>query len=172
MKSTGKFFLGICIIAVFTVQQSCGFYSFSGTSICAEVETYSVSFFENNASIVSPLLSQTMTEELKQKFISETNLSIQEKDGDYEFSGSITKFEVTPVAAQNTDVASQNRLTIVVSAKLVCEKCPESSFEKDFNGFLDFDATEDFSSVENQLVGDIVKDQLVQKIFNEAAINW
>ena len=31
--------------------QSCGFYSFSGTSIPQEVKTFSVSYFENNAPI-------------------------------------------------------------------------------------------------------------------------
>ena len=69
------------------VLQSCGFYSFSGTSIPQEVKTFSVSYFDNNAPINSPLLSQTITEGLKQKFISETNLSIEERNGDFDFSG-------------------------------------------------------------------------------------
>jgi hypothetical protein len=91
--------------------QSCGFYSFSGTSIPQEVKTFSVSYFENNAPINSPLLSQTITEGLKQKFISETNLSIEEQNGDFDFSGEITSFTVTPVSAQSTDNAQLNRLT-------------------------------------------------------------
>ena len=113
----------IAILSVFmmglSLLSSCGFYSFSGTSIDPKVETFSVSFFENNASIVSPLLSQTITENLKQKFISETNLSIVENDGDFSFSGVITGFSVAPVSAQSTDDASLNRLTIMVDVKLV-----------------------------------------------------
>lgn len=172
MRLMGKLLSSLAILVVIIIQQGCGFYSFSGTSICAEVETFSVSFFENNAAIVSPLLSQTITEELKQKFISETNLSIQEGEGDFQFTGSITRFEVTPVAAQSADIASQNRLTIYVDVKLECEKCPESAFEQEFQGFLDFDAAADFSSVENDLIDEIVNEQLIQKIFNKAAINW
>ena len=88
--------------------KSCGFYSFSGTSIPQEVKTFSVSYFDNNAPINSPLLSQTITEGLKQKFISETNLSIEERNGDFDFSGEITSFTVTPVSAQSTDNAQLN----------------------------------------------------------------
>ena len=153
------------------VLQSCGFYSFSGTSIPQEVKTFSVSYFDNNAPINSPLLSQTITEGLKQKFISETNLSIEERNGDFEFSGEITSFTVTPVSAQSTDNAQLNRLTIKVAVKLVCASDDKISFEKTFSNFQDFDATLNFSDVENDLVEEI-SEMLIQSIFNKAAINW
>ena len=153
------------------VLQSCGFYSFSGTSIPQEVKTFSVSYFDNNAPINSPLLSQTITEGLKQKFISETNLSIEERNGDFEFSGEITSFTVTPVSAQSTDNAQLNRLTIQVAIKLVCASDDKISFEQTFSNFQDFDATLNFSDVENDLVEEISQ-MLIQSIFNKAAINW
>ena len=77
LKINTWIFSGLLLAIV--ALQSCGFYSFSGTSIPQEVKTFSVSYFENNAPINSPLLSQTITEGLKQKFISETNLSIEEQ---------------------------------------------------------------------------------------------
>ena len=153
------------------VLQSCGFYSFSGTSIPQEVKTFSVSYFDNNAPINSPLLSQTITEGLKQKFISETNLSIEERNGDFEFSGEITSFTVTPVSAQSTDNAQLNRLTIQVAVKLGCASDDKISFEQTFSNFQDFDATLNFSDVENELVEEI-SEMLIQSIFNKAAINW
>ena len=153
------------------VLQSCGFYSFSGTSIPQEVKTFSVSYFDNNAPINSPLLSQTITEGLKQKFISETNLSIEERNGDFDFSGEITSFTVTPVSAQSTDNAQLNRLTIQVAVKLVCASDDKISFEQTFSNFQDFDATLNFSDVENDLVEEISQ-MFIQSIFNKAAINW
>jgi hypothetical protein len=153
------------------VLQSCGFYSFSGTSIPQEVKTFSVSYFDNNAPINSPLLSQTITEGLKQKFISETNLSIEERNGDFEFSGEIISFTVTPVSAQSTDNAQLNRLTIQVAVKLVCASDDKISFEQTFSNFQDFDAKINFSDVENDLVEEI-SEMLIQSIFNKAAINW
>ena len=151
--------------------KSCGFYSFSGTSIPQEVKTFSVSYFDNNAPINSTLLSQTITEGLKQKFISETNLSIEERNGDFEFSGEIISFTVTPVSAQSTDNAQLNRLTIQVAVKLVCASDDKISFEQTFSNFQDFDATLNFSDVENDLVEEI-SEMLIQSIFNKAAINW
>ena len=171
MKSITKVLIIIGLLGLSFTQQSCGFYKFSGTSICVEVETFSVGFFENNASIVNPLLSQNITEKLKEKFISETNLSITEQKGDFEFSGAITNYTVAPISAQGGDNASMNRLTISVDVKLICPKCPKSAFEQTFTNFQDFDAAENFSDVEEELIEEISV-MLVQSIFNKAAINW
>lgn len=130
-----------------------------------------MSYFENTAPIISPLLSQTITEGLKQKFISETNLNITEQNGDFNFSGEITSFVVAPVSAQSTDNAQLNRLTIKVAVKLECVADESISFEETFSNFQDFDATVNFSDVENDLVEEI-SDMLIQSIFNKAAINW
>lgn len=169
MKSIIK--LSSFVIASMMLLNSCGFYGFSGTSIDPKVKTFSVSFFENKAPIVSPLLSQTITEKLKQKFISETSLSITENEGDFKFTGYITSFTVAPISAQNTDNASLNRLTITVNVKLVSDKDPKSAFEQTFTNFQDFDAAKDFSQVETELVNEI-SEMLIQTIFNKAAINW
>ena len=159
------------LVGAISLLSSCGFYSFSGTSIPPEVKTFSVGFFENNASINSPLLSQTITEGLKQKFISETNMSITEKEGDFDFSGEITGFTVAPASAQSSDNATLNRLTITANVKLVCKSDPKLSFDQAFSNFQDFDATQDFNTVENDLVEEI-SDMMIQSIFNKAAINW
>ena len=45
------------------------------------------------------------------------------------------------------------------------------SFEQSFSNFQDFDATLNFSDVENDLV-DEISTMLIQSIFNKAAINW
>ena len=167
LKISGLFLL----LYASTCLTSCGLYSFSGTSIPPEVTTFSVDFFENRASIVSPVLSQTVTEKLKTKFISETNLSIEESEGDFSFSGYIANYVVEPVSARNTDEAQLNRLRITVQAKLECEKNPKLSFDQSFTNFQDFDAKTNFSSVESQLIDEITE-MLIQQIFNKAAINW
>ena len=171
MKLKANIVVFAVLVGAVSVLSSCGFYSFSGTSIPIEVKTFSVAFFENNASINSPLLSQTLTEGLKQKFISETSMSITEKEGDFEFSGEITDFTVSPASAQSSDNATLNRLTIVANVKLVCKSDPKLSFEQSFSNFQDFDATQDFNTVENELA-DEISDMLIQSIFNKAAINW
>src|SRR5215471_1868209 len=90
----------------------CGVYSFTGASIDPSVKTFTVHFITNQAQLVIPSLSQQLTDALKNRFITNTNLSLQQSDGDLEFSGTITNYQVTPVAAQANEVAALNRLTI------------------------------------------------------------
>lgn len=169
MALRNRLFVGIFLSV--SLLSACGIYTFSGTSIPENVKTFSVDFFENKASIVAPNLSQTFTEKLKDKFTSETNLLIEEEAGDFDFSGYISNYTVTPVSARNNETAQLNRLKIKVHVILECVKDPKLSFETDFENFQDFDATTDLSTIEGQLIDEIT-DMLVQNIFNKAAINW
>ena len=147
-----------------------GCYSFQGASIPPDVNTYSVGFFENRAPTVNPKLSQTITEKLKDK-MNNTRLNFIRENGDFNFNGFISNYTITPIAVQGDANTTQNRLTISVNIKFECLKHPGSNFEQEFSSFQDFDATKNFSTLENTLVADIT-DQLVQEIFNKAAVNW
>ncbi|MBE0641602.1 MAG: hypothetical protein IH599_06160, partial [Bacteroidales bacterium] len=61
---------------------SCGVYSFTGASISPEVKTISIINFPNNAPLVQPTLSLELTNALKDKFSSQTNLTLVQRDGD------------------------------------------------------------------------------------------
>src|SRR5512145_844688 len=108
---------GIAIIISFLgliVMASCKIYSFTGASIAPDVKTVSIIYFPNQAPLVQPTLSQVFTEALKDKFISQTSLTLVDNGGDLNFEGAITSYGTQPVAIQSGDVASQNRLTIAV----------------------------------------------------------
>ena len=47
-------------------------YSLSGASIPPDAKTFSVQYFPNNAAMVAPILSATLTDELTQRFASRT----------------------------------------------------------------------------------------------------
>jgi len=145
-------------------------YSFQGASIPPDVETYSVGFFENKATTVNPKLGQTLTEKLKDK-MNNTRLNFTRENGDFNFNGTITGYTIAPVTVQEDANATQNRLSIVVNIKFECVKHKELNFEQSFSGFQDFDASKNFSSLEDNLVAGIT-DQLIQEIFNKAAVNW
>ena len=99
-------------------MQSCKVkYSFTGASISPEVKTVNVDYFQNLSSLVNPQLSGYLTEELKNRFVSQTSLNVVRADGDLQFSGQITGYTVTPIAIQSNEVAAQNRLKITVKVK-------------------------------------------------------
>lgn len=146
-------------------------YSTSGASIPTAAKTFSVQLFENNASIVNPSLSQLLTDELRNKLESQTSLKPINGFGDLDFTGSITGYEVRPVAIQGDDVAAKNRLTITLKVKYSNALDPKYEFDKSFSRYEDFDGNSDLSQVEGNLVPLIVE-KLVQDIFNESVVNW
>lgn len=162
----------IFVFVVIPVFQSCTMsYKFSGASIPPEAKTASIQLFQNLASIVNPTLSSYITEELKNRFISQTRLAIINEYGDFAFSGQITQYTVAPIAIQGNEIAAQNRLTISVKVKFVNAIDPKQSFDKTFTQFENFNSNQNFSSVESSLVALIVE-KLVDDIFNAAAANW
>lgn len=157
---------------VMPVFNSCTMsYKFSGASIPPEAKTVSIQLFQNLASIVNPTLSSYLTEELKNRFISQTRLAVISEYGDFAFSGQITQYNVAPIAIQGNEIAAQNRLTISVKVKFVNVIDPKQSFDKTFTQFENFNSNQNFSSVESSLVALIVE-KLVDDIFNAAAANW
>lgn len=150
---------------------SCGIYSFTGASISPDIKSFSVQYFPNRASLVQPTLSQVFTEKLKEKFISQTNLSPVKIGGDLQFEGYISDYTTTPTAIQSTDQAALNRLTITVSVKFINNKDPKNNFETNFSRFSDYSSTKNLTEVETGLINEI-SSQLVDDIFNKAVINW
>ncbi|HNS29555.1 MAG TPA: LptE family protein [Tenuifilaceae bacterium] len=146
-------------------------YSFTGASISPDVKTVSVELFQNLASLVNPTLSTYLTEELKNKFISQTRLSVVSGFGDLTFSGEIRNYQVQPVAIQSDEVAALNRFTISVRVKFENSKDPTQNYDRTFSQFQDFESRQDFAQVEQGLMETIVA-KLVEDIFNNAVANW
>jgi hypothetical protein len=146
-------------------------YSFTGASIPENVKTVSVQTFQSYAPLANANLSQTFTEALKNIFLSQTNLDLVAKDGDLQFEGSITGYNVTSVAIQGNETAALNRLTISVKAKFTNTKDKELNFETSFSRFLDYESSQNLASIEDDLIKDI-NEQLTQDIFNKAVSNW
>ena len=89
-------------------------YSFTGASISPDIKTVSIQYFPNMARLVNPNLSQVFTESLKEKFLSQTNLSLVNNIGDLNFEGEIVEYYTKPMAIQGDETAALNRLTIKI----------------------------------------------------------
>jgi len=162
-----------CVFLIFGFfAMSCGIYSLSGASIPAEMKTVSVDFFENNAPIVVPNLSQVFTEGLKDRIRNQSRLSMVRTDADASFEGRITGYSINPTAVQGNDRAGLNRLSITVSVTYTNSLNEKLNFEQSFTQFKDFStANGPIQSQEQQLIGDITK-MLTEDIFNRAFADW
>ena len=150
---------------------SCGIYSFNGASISKNTKTITIKYFTNNASTIQPTLSQVITEKLKDYFTQQTNLSINDNDGDLKFSGEITKYEIKPMAIQSNEVAGKNRLTIAVKVDFTNIYENEYNFSHTFSRYRDYESSQNFSEIEEILIEEI-SNELIEDIFNKSVVNW
>ncbi|MCQ2173503.1 MAG: LPS assembly lipoprotein LptE [Bacteroidales bacterium] len=146
-------------------------YSFTGTSIQADVNTIYIEYFDYKALTVNPTLSNQLTEELRTRFRRMTRLEQVDAEADLELSGSITGYSISATAISSSEQATQNRLTIAVEIDFVNNKHPEDNVKKSFSQYADFPATTPFSSVESSLCTEIV-DKLIEDIFNATVAQW
>ena len=153
----------------------CGYtakYSLSGASIPAEAKTFSVAYFPNNAAMVSPILSSTLTDALVDKFTRQTRLEQVAEGGDFAFEGEITNYTSTTASVSSDDYALLNRLTITVRVRFTNAINEADSFaNKTFSAYADYDSTKLLTEVEGELIPEFVV-QIVTDIFQAAAGNW
>ncbi|WP_347838681.1 LptE family protein [uncultured Draconibacterium sp.] len=146
-------------------------YSFTGANLSPEVKTFTVYYFPNRARLINPTLSQSFTEELREKLTRQTSLNELSENGDIEFEGQITGYEFKPMSIQKEDISAQTRLTISIKVKYTNHKVPEDDFEQTFSAYEDFDSNLAISSVEEELSAEII-DKLTEDIFNATIANW
>ncbi len=164
-------FRNIYFLIFLFLLNGCGMYSFTGANISADTKTISIQYFPNNAPLRQPTLSQVLTQSLRDRFSSQTNLMQVSSNGDLSLEGEITGYSVSPTAIQANQTAAQNRLTITVKVKFVNTKDDKQSFETGFSRYVDYDSQKNLQAVEGDLIKTL-SDQLVEDIFNKAVVNW
>ena len=167
-----KYRIGLFLL-VGGIMASCKInYSLTGTSIAPDVKTFSVQDFPNRAPMYVPTLSQSFSEKLKDKLLSQTSLQLVTSGvGDLDYAGEITGYTVTPIAVTGNETAAQNRLTISVKVTFTNTKDPKQDFVKSFSNYEDFDATESIEDVEQELIDQILE-KITEDIFNNSVANW
>ena len=162
-----------CLVVLLSccLLNSCGIYSFSGASIPVEAKTVSVQYFPNNAQLVNPLLSTTLTNGLNDIFVNQTTLQSVAQNGDLALEGEITGYATLPIAITGNQTAAMNRLTVTVNVRFTNKYDESKNFEQKFSQYQDYPSGQDLSSVQDVLVETIVED-LCQDIFNKAVVNW
>jgi hypothetical protein len=164
--------IAAAMLASAFLVQSCGIYSFTGTSIQPDVKSVTINYFEYTAPKVNPSLSNMMTEGLQDKFTRLTKLEQVDMDGDLEIVGTVTGYDVKATAISAQEQATQNRLTVNVKVSFINRKYPEDDFEdKGFSAYADFDASQSLDAVEAGLCEEIVE-KVCDDIFNATVAKW
>ena len=159
----------LILIAAFLLT-SCGIYSFTGASIPAEAKTVSIQHFNNIANLVNPLLSDIITNTLRDYFMNQTTLEEIPINGDLALEGEIVDYRISPTAITQ-DHAALNRLTITVNVRFINIYDDSKNFEQKFTQYEDYPSNQDFSALQNDLM-EAIAEKLCDDIFNKAVVNW
>lgn len=161
----------IVYIVVGFLLMGCGVYSFRGTSLSPDIKSVTIVNFTMAAAGGPANLPLQFNEKMKEYYQRNTNLALLPANGDLQLEGSITSYEVTPVAPTANDQAAYSRLTITVQARFTNNKDEEKNFDQSFSFFKDFPQSQTLNQVEGRLIP-LILDQIVQDIFNKSAGDW
>lgn len=170
-----KLFFILSLASTGFLLNSCGVYTFTGTTITAE--TIQIDNFYSELTQGPPNIEQTFTNKLRDYFQQNTNLTLVDNEGELFFEGGLVGYRLTPVAptaSGTTDVGDQaalTRLTITVSVVYANSTDDTFDFDKDFSFYADFDSELSLTTVEERLVDEIF-DQIILDIFNASVANW
>lgn len=162
----------VLVLCFVLVAAGCSIrYSFTGASIPPSAKSVSVAPFPNVAPLVNATFASAFVEALKDRFTSQTHLSIQDYGGDFDFEGEITGYSVAPTAIQGNETAAMNRLTVTVHVKFTNNLDEKASYDKSFSAYEDFSSAQQLTQVEGELAPRLIE-KLVDDIFNAAVANW
>lgn len=161
------------ILALFSlfIFNGCSVYNFTGTGKI-DAKTFQVNFFQNNAALVEPGIDRTFTLALQDIIQNQTNLNLAKTGGDLTYEGEIVDYRISPMTATADQQASQNRLKIRVNVRFTNKNKEIDNFEKTFEFFYDYPATQQLSGATLTSAIKVIFERITQDIFNESLAKW
>ena len=147
-------------------------FKFNGANINYQT-THSISIadFPNNAPLVNPTLSNTLSEGIRELYQRQTRLQILRKGGDLELEGEIIGYDISQGAIAANSYASESKLTIRVQVHFINNVNPEESFDKTYSAYQTFDANRLLTDVQDELCAIIVA-EIADNIYNDTVAKW
>lgn len=148
-------------------------YQFNGASInYQETPNIDIRDFQNQALLVYPPLIQRFNEEIKDLFTRRTKLKFTTVNPSMELEGEVIRYDLTPLAVQENNLASQTRLTMTVRYRFRNNKRPEQDKnDETISAYRDFSSDQMLTTVQDKLIEELTKD-IVDQIFNATMSNW
>jgi hypothetical protein len=142
-----------------------------GGKIDENSKTVKITDFINQARLVYPPLTQSLSRELRARMIDQTSLKEVSSNAHLEFEGEITDYRVDGTAVKEDGFASMAKLTITIKVRYTNNIKPEENIEQSFSSFQEFSSTLTLEQVQDELIRKIVID-LVDMIYNATVGNW
>lgn len=165
--------LVIACLAVVAMVSSCRVsYKFNGASIdYAKTKTIQIDNFPIRSAYVWAPMQSIFQNKLSDIYASQTRLKQVKRNGDLQLSGEITGFDQFNKGISSDGYSSQVQLKMTVNVRFVNNANHNEDFERTFSATAEYDATQQLTAVQEELVTQMTKD-ITDQIFNATVANW
>lgn len=148
-------------------------YKFNGSSINYDkVKTISFENFPNrSAAFVWGPMESMFNTKLQDKYMQQTRLRQQRQNGDLQLSGEITNYDAYNKGVGSDGYSTMAELKMTVNVRFVNNTNHAEDFEQQFSASREYNSTQQLSSVQEELVNQMI-DEIVEQIFNATVANW
>ena len=163
----------LILVSLLFIFSGCISYSFTGTSIPADVRTIYIPFFPDRSQSGLGDLSNQINEVLINRFVNQSRLSINNDrdEADAYLEGAIQGYVNRPFSIGGNEQANLNEIQITVRALFQYAADDEPLWDKNFTGSATYDV------VENPVEGELqaarqALEQIANNMFNDAVSSW
>ena len=165
-------YMGLLVAILLTATACTVSYKFNGASInCDKVKTITIEEFPNRASYVWGPMAPMFNTDLQDIYVQQTRLQQVKRGGDLHLSGEITAYDQYNKSVSAEGYSSVVELKMVVNVRFANNTNHSEDFEKTFSATCEYDATQQLSAVQEELVTQMV-DEITEQIFNATVANW
>lgn len=157
-----------CLLAACSIS-----YKFNGASINYDkVKTISFENFPNrSAAFVWGPMESMFNTALQDIYMQQTRLKHVRQGGDLELSGEITNYDAYNKGVGSDGYSTMAELRMTVNVRFVNNTNHAEDFEQQFSSSREYKASQQLSSVQEELVKQMI-DEIVEQIFNATVANW
>ncbi len=147
-------------------------YKFNGSNIdYTKTKTIQIENFPIRSAYVWSPMQAIFQNALTDIYSRQTKLKQVNRNGDLQLSGEITAFDQYNKGISSDGYSSQVQLKMTVNVRFVNNNKHEEDFERQFSATTEYDASQQLTSVQEELVTQMTKD-ITDQIFNATVANW
>ena len=173
MDWKSKYLKSLLIVAAATIISACSVsYKFNGASIdYTKIKSITIADFPIRSAYVYGPMGPLFNNELKDQFMGHTRLSMVRRNGDLKLEGEITRYEQRNKSVSSEGYSAMTELSMTVNVRFTNNVDHNQDFEQQFTATQSYDSALSLNSVQDELVGKMVKD-ICEQIFNACVANW
>lgn len=158
---------------LFMLPTSCTIsYKFNSASIdYTKIKTIQIDNFPIRSAYVWAPMQSIFQNRLTDVFASRTKLQLVKRGGNLQLAGEITGFDQFNKGIAADGYSSQVQLKMTVNVRYTNNVNSNESFERQFSATAEYDATQQLTAVQEELVTQMAR-EIIDQIFNSTVANW